>query len=399
MSVAIEDVLIIGTGFAGLGMAIRLKQAGVHRFTVLEQDDGVGGTWRANQYPGAACDIPSHLYSFSFEPNPRWTRSYGEQSEILAYLEGCATKYGVLPHCRFNVQVTRATFDERASVWEVEAKDGRRWRARALVSGCGGLSRPSYPDIPGMDSYAGPKFHTARWNHDVSLDGKTVGVVGTGASAIQVVPAIAPKVGQLHLFQRTPPWIMPKPDRSIGAREQGLFSRVPALQRLARTAQYWTHEWRAAAFVHEPRLLKRAEPLARRYLASRVRDPELRAKLTPKYTLGCKRILLSNDYYETLQRPNVEVVTGGIERVTPKGVLTKGGVERTLDALVLATGFQASEAVAPFDVRGRGGRSLESEWAGGAEAYLGASVAGFPNFFMIIGPNTGLGHNSMRSPT
>jgi cation diffusion facilitator CzcD-associated flavoprotein CzcO len=395
MSVATNQVLIVGAGFAGLCMGIRLKQAGFHDFTILEQSGGLGGTWRDNHYPGAACDIPSYLYSFSFEPNPRWSRSFGEQAEILQYLEGCADKYGLRPHLRFDVRISGATFDERAGLWTVTTSDGETLRARALVSGCGGLSRPSYPDIPGLGSFEGKTFHSARWDHSYPLEGKTVGVIGTGASGIQLVPAIAPKVAKLDVFQRTPPWIVPKLDVPIPPRMKSTFAAAPPLQQLARTAIYWLLEWRAYAFVVRPQLLKRAEPQALRYLASRVKDPALRAKLTPSYRMGCKRILLSNDYFAAIQRENVELVTDGIERVTKTGVLTTDGKEHRLDALVCATGFQAAEAVAPFEIRGRGGRDLAEEWKNGAEAYLGTTVAGFPNLFLLVGPNTGLGHNSM----
>ncbi|MGO8992444.1 MAG: flavin-containing monooxygenase [Polyangiaceae bacterium] len=395
MSVGTNQVLIIGTGFAGLGMGIRLKQAGFHDFTILEQASGVGGTWRDNHYPGAACDVPSYLYSFSFEQNPRWSRSFGAQDEILAYLNHCTDKYGLRPHIRFNVEVTRASFDERAGLWTVGTSDGKTLRARALVSGTGGLSRPSYPDIPGLDSFQGKKFHSARWDHTYPLEGKHVGVIGTGASSIQIVPAIAPKVGKLDVFQRTPPWIVPKLDVAIPDRMKSAFAAAPSLQKLSRTAIYWLLEWRAYAFVVRPQLMKRAEPQALRYLASRVKDPVLRAKLTPSYTMGCKRILLSNEYYEAVQRENVEVVTDGIERITPRGVVTKDGKEHPLDALICATGFQAAEAVAPFEIRGTAGRELNEEWKDGAEAYLGTTVAGFPNLFLLVGPNTGLGHNSM----
>jgi cation diffusion facilitator CzcD-associated flavoprotein CzcO len=392
---SVQDVLVIGTGFAGIGMGIRLKKAGLNHFTILEEAQGVGGTWRDNHYPGAACDVPSHLYSFSFEPYPKWTRAFAPQKEILEYLEHCTTKYGLRPHLRFGARVTKATFDERAGVWEVETSDGRTWRARALVSGVGGLSQPSYPDIEGLETFAGKTFHSARWDHDFPLEGKTVGVVGTGASAIQIVPEIAPRVGTMHLFQRTPPWIMPKEDRDIRPIEQAVFRRAPSVQQLARAGIYAMLEWRAVAFCVEPRLLKKAEPLALRYLARRVKDPVLREKLTPKYTLGCKRILLSNDYFEAVQRENVEVVTDGIARVTPGGVITKDGRERRLDALVLATGFKAADWTLPFVTRGLGGRDLAETWSGGAQAYLGTTISGFPNLFTIVGPNTGLGHNSM----
>jgi cation diffusion facilitator CzcD-associated flavoprotein CzcO len=396
MSARTDHVLIIGTGFAGIGMGIRLKQAGFHDFTILEQADGVGGTWRDNHYPGAACDVPSHLYSFSFEPNPRWSRSYAMQSEILAYLEHCTDKYGLRPHLRLETGVTRATFDERAGVWDVEATDGVPRRARALVSGCGGLSKPSLPDIPGLATFEGKTFHSARWDHHVPLEGKRVGVIGTGASAIQIVPEIADKVASLKVFQRTPPWILPKPDRAISPAERGMYRRAPALQKLARTGLYWQHELRALAFVVQPKILEmRAEPEALRYLRSRVKSAELRAKLTPKYRMGCKRVLMSNDYFEALQRAHAEVVTDPIAEVRAGGILTRDGKERPLDALVLATGFHAADAAAPFEVRGRSGRDLNVAWRDGAEAYLGTTVAGFPNLFLLVGPNTGLGHNSM----
>jgi cation diffusion facilitator CzcD-associated flavoprotein CzcO len=394
-SVETTQVLIIGTGFSGLGMGIRLKQAGLHDFAILEQAGSVGGTWRDNHYPGAACDVPSYLYSFSFEPNPSWSRSFGEQAEILAYLNHCADKYGLRPHLRFHTEIARAAWDERKSVWDVETKDGRTFRAKAIVSGCGGLSKPAYPDIPGLASFEGKTFHSARWDHSFPLEGKRVGVLGTGASAIQIVPAVAPKVGKLEVFQRTPPWIVPKLDVAIPEGMKKAFRRAPGLQQVTRAAIYWALEWRAYAFTVRPGLMKRAEPQALAYLASRVKDPVLRAKLTPSYTMGCKRILLSNEYYEALQRENVELVTDGIDRVTPEGVRTKDGKTHALDVLVCATGFQAADAVAPFEIRGRDGRELSEEWRGGAEAYLGTTVTGFPNLFLLMGPNTGLGHNSM----
>ena len=389
------SVLIIGTGFAGLGMGIRLKQAGLDDFVILEHAETVGGTWRDNHYPGAACDIPSHLYSFSFEQNPEWSRSFGEQGEIQAYLEACADKYAVRSHIRFGSEVTRATFDERAGRWLVETKGGARYEARALVSGCGGLSRPSYPDVPGLATFAGKTFHSARWDHSFSLEGKRVGVIGTGASAVQIVPAIAPKVGRLAVFQRTASWIMPKPDFPVPDRLRATFRLAPPLLRFTRALLYWLLEWRAYGFVFNPRLLKMAEPQALRFLHAQVSDPVLREKLTPTYAMGCKRILLSNDYFETFARENVDLVTDAIDRVTPAGVRTKDGKEHALDALVCATGFQAAESAAPFEIRGRGGRELNEVWKDGAEAYLGTTVSGFPNLFLIVGPNTGLGHNSM----
>ncbi|MDI1436014.1 flavin-containing monooxygenase [Polyangium sorediatum] len=395
VSGSVSPIIIVGSGFAGLAMAIRLKQAGIHDFILFEQAGRVGGTWRDNHYPGAACDVESHLYSFSFEPNPRWTRSFAPQAEILDYLEACARKYGLLPHIRLNTEVRRATFDERAGVWRVETSDGGTTMARVVVSACGGLNRPALPDIPGLGAFGGKTFHSARWDEHANLDGKTVAVIGTGASAIQIVPALAPKVGRLHLFQRTPPWILPKQDRAITPRERQWFARVPLLQRVARLRQYWWHELFALGFVAEPRVMKLAERLARMYLAKSVPDPVLREKLTPRYTMGCKRVLLSNDYYPALLRSNVELVTDPIEAIEAEGVRTSDGGFREVDTLILATGFQAAEAVAPFEIRGRGGRDLNDAWRDGPEAYLGTTIAGFPNLFLIVGPNVGLGHSSM----
>jgi cation diffusion facilitator CzcD-associated flavoprotein CzcO len=388
-------VLIVGSGFAGLGMAIRLKKAGIDDFVVLEQGDEVGGTWRDNHYPGCACDVQSHLYSFSFEPWPAWTREFAPRGEIFVYLRHCADKYGIRPHVRFGARVVRAVWDERTGTWGVETSDGRTFEARSVVSGCGPLSRPQLPDIPGLASFEGKTFHSARWDHSYPIAGKAVAVVGTGASAVQIVPSIAPDVGKLLVFQRTAPWLMPKPDAPIPPWKRALFARVPVAQRLARARIYWTRELLALGFVVEPRIMKLGEKLGRRFLARHVADEALRAKLTPGYTMGCKRILPTNDYLPALQRPNVELVTDGIAEVRPRSIVTKGGAEHPVDAIVLATGFEAAEQVAPFEVRGRDGRELNEVWRDGAEAYLGTTVTGFPNMFLLIGPNTGLGHSSM----
>jgi cation diffusion facilitator CzcD-associated flavoprotein CzcO len=390
-----DHVLIIGTGFAGLGMAIRLKQAGIHDFTILEQAPSLGGTWRDNHYPGAACDVPSPLYSFSFEPNPRWSRMFAPQKEILAYLEHCADKYDLRRHIEFDCGVKRAVFDDKKGLWTVTTSNGKTLRARALVAGCGGLSRPSLPDIAGLKSFEGKVFHTARWDHSYALAGKRVAVIGTGASAIQVVPAIAPLVAKLDVYQRTPPWIIPKPDPSFSERTQEVFAKVPGVQTFTRNAIYWLLEAFALGFVVDPRLMKPRQNQALKYLARAVKDPVLREKLTPKYTIGCKRILFTNDYFPAMQRENVALVTDSIAHVDQRGIVTSDGVKREVDAIVLATGFQAAEACAPFEVVGRRGQDLNETWANGAEAYLGTTVAGFPNFFTIVGPNTGLGHSSM----
>lgn len=390
-----EHVLIVGSGFAGLCMGIRLLQAGHFAFTILEQADRLGGTWRDNVYPGCACDVQSHLYSFSFAPNPAWTRTFPTQPEILDYMERCADRFGLRPHLRFGVTVTGATFDEAEGLWTVTTAAGEALRARVLVAACGGLSVPAYPDVPGLDTFAGTTFHSARWRHDVDLTGKRVAVIGTGASAIQFVPQIAPRAGTLSLFQRTPPWILPKPDRAISEGERRAFERVPALQRLHRLWIYWYLEARVFPFTIHPGIMKWIQREALRYLERSVPDPALRARLTPDYTIGCKRVLISNDYYPALLRVGVELVTDPIERVTPAGVVTRDGRERAADVLILGTGFQASERLAPFPLTGRGGRDLTGSSPDGPEAFLGTVVSGFPNLFWLVGPNTGLGHSSM----
>ncbi|MBL8717834.1 MAG: NAD(P)/FAD-dependent oxidoreductase [Myxococcales bacterium] len=389
-----NHVLIVGSGFSGLGMAVRLKQAGVD-FTILEKADEVGGTWRDNHYPGAACDVPSHLYSFSFERWPGWSRMYGPQREIFEYMRHCARKYGLYPHVQLGAQATSATFDPREGLWKVTTEDGREFRGRALVSGTGALSRPSIPELPGLASFEGAAFHSARWDHAYPLEGKRVAVVGTGASAIQFVPQIAPKVGRLLLFQRTPPWILPKPDFAFSERERALFENVPGLSWAFRQFIWARQEIGAVPMVIEPRLGKLIERLALRFLEKQVPDPALRKRLTPSYRIGCKRILLTNDYYPALGRENVDLITDGIERVDATGLHTVDGKHHEVDAILFGTGFQAADAVCPYPVLGRDGRSLDAAWQRGAEAYLGTTVSGFPNLYLLMGPNTGLGHNSM----
>ncbi len=394
------DIAIIGTGFAGLCMGIRLKQAGRDDFVIYESGDGVGGTWRDNTYPGAACDVPSHLYSFSFEQNPGWSAMFSAQPEILAYLERCADKYDLRRHIQLRTKVTEARFDEARGRWSLGLTDAdsegppRQATHRYVVSATGGLSQPKLPDIPGLDSLAGSAFHSARWDHEVDLTGKRVAVIGTGASAIQIVPRLAKKAAQLTVFQRTPAWVLPKPDRPISPLERRLYAALPPAQRLQRTWLYWTHEARAIAFIKYPRLLASLSKLVARKLNKVIPDPELRAKLTPDYTLGCKRILISNDYYPALRRDNVEVVTQGIERIIPAGIVCADQA-REFDVIVLCTGFKAAEDVVSYAIYGLEGQALDEVWRGGAEAYLGTSISGFPNLSLLVGPNTGLGHNSM----
>jgi cation diffusion facilitator CzcD-associated flavoprotein CzcO len=388
------DVLIVGSGFSGLCLALRLQQAG-RRWHLVEQSSGLGGTWRDNRYPGAACDIPSNLYSLSFMPNPDWTRRYPPQPEIEAYMNRCADAGGIRGGLQFDARVTNATWDEAGACWRVTLDGGDTLRCRTLALGTGGLSRPKMPDIPGLADFSGEVFHSARWRHDVAFAGRRVGVIGTGASAIQIVPAIAPDCGSLTLFQRTPAWIIPRQDSPVDAVTRADYRRRPWRQGLSRGFTYARLESRAFAFTRAPGLLRYAERSVLKHLDARVRDPELRRRLTPDYTLGCKRILLSDDFYPALQRPDVTLVDQGVVRATATGVVTADGRAFPLDVLVAATGFQAADAGAPFDLTGRDGADLNRLWAGGAQAYLGTAIAGFPNLFIMTGPNTGLGHNSM----
>jgi cation diffusion facilitator CzcD-associated flavoprotein CzcO len=389
-----HSVVIIGAGFGGIGMAIRLKQAGVHDLVVLEKADELGGTWRDNTYPGAACDIPSRLYSFSFAPKTGWSRKFPTQREILDYLRGCADSYGVTPHIRFGTEVVGAAFDEDSAEWRVRTAGGEL-TAQVLISACGQLSRPAMPRIEGMDTFTGTSFHSARWNHGFDLTGKRVAVIGTGASAIQFVPPVAERASRLHVFQRSAPYIIDKPDRPYAAWERALLDRVPPLRALDRAKIYLALEARALAFVKYPRLMAGAVKVSRRHLSEHVRDSDLRRALTPDYPMGCKRILLSDDYYQALTRPEVELVTDPIERITPTGVTTHDGTERPVDAIIYGTGFEAGAFLAPMRITGRGGRELTDAWRDGAQAYLGIMVSGFPNLFLLYGPNTNLGHNSI----
>ena len=388
-------VLIVGSGFSGLCMAIRLKRAGYEDFTLLERAESVGGTWRDNVYPGCACDIPSHLYSFSFELNPSWSRVYPPQEEIREYLEHCARKYEVLPHLVFGAEVTVARFDEDAKRWSVVTADGRRFEAEVLINASGPLSRPLEPELPGLEDYQGEVFHSARWERGFDPRGRDVAVIGTGASAIQIVPEIAPLARRLTVFQRTPPWIVPKGDRAFGDAELRRLERRPWLRRWRRYRIWLRQESLAPGFLGHAGWMRSGERMARRQLKTQVPDPALRRALTPDYPMGCKRILISDDYYPALQRDNVKLVTAGIERATGRGLVDREGREHPADAIVLGTGFAATEFLAPMCVYGRGGAELGERWRSGAETYLGMAVVDFPNFFLMVGPNTGLGHNSI----
>jgi cation diffusion facilitator CzcD-associated flavoprotein CzcO len=392
-SVADVGVAIVGSGFGGLGAAIRLKQEGREDFVVFERAGEVGGTWRDNSYPGCACDVQSHLYSFSFAPNPGWTRKFSPQPEIWEYLKRCARDFGVLPHIRFREEVRGAAWDEDAQRWRVETSRGT-YAASALVLASGALSEPSLPALRGLERFEGKVFHSARWAHEYDLGGRRVAVVGTGASAVQFVPEIQPRVARLDLYQRTPPWVVPRRDRAHGERERRLFRRFPLAQRAARSAIYLFREVFLLGFRHLW-LAGRIEALARRHLEKSVRDPALRAKLTPDYRIGCKRVLISNDYLPALTRPNVEVVTEGIREVRERSIVDRAGVERPADAIIFGTGFRVTDPPLAKHLRGRGGRTLSEVWMGSPRAHAGTTVAGFPNFFILMGPNTGLGHNSV----
>jgi cation diffusion facilitator CzcD-associated flavoprotein CzcO len=389
------DVAIIGAGFGGLCMAIQLQKAGIQSFSLFEKEPRLGGTWRDNTYPGAACDVPSHLYSFSFETKHDWSRKFAEQGEILGYLEHCADKYRVRERIRFGVAIESARFDEETGRWSLRTSTGEQVFARALVSACGQLNRPAVPDIPGRDRFQGRQFHSARWDGGYDPTGQRVALVGTGASAIQIVPRVAAQASRLTVFQRTPPWILLKPDRAYARWEQALLARLPWLQRLHRWLIYWRFESRFLAFRKDSWLNRAAQRLALRHLEKCVADPRLRAALTPDYPAGCKRVLISDDYYQALGRDNVELVTQPIAEIVPDGVITGAGVHHAVDAIVYGTGFQSTDFLAPMRIVGRDGRELNQAWREGAEAFLGISVPGFPNLFILYGPNTNLAHNSI----
>jgi cation diffusion facilitator CzcD-associated flavoprotein CzcO len=388
-------VAIIGAGFGGLCMGIQLQRAGITTYTIFEKAGGVGGTWRDNTYPGAACDVPSHLYSYSFEQRHDWTRRYPRQREILAYLEHCADKYGVRPHLRLNTEVTAATFDEQANRWRVTTADGEDRMFDVVVSGVGQLNRPRLPDIPGISTFEGAGFHSARWDHDHDLAGRRVAVIGNGSSAAQFIPRIARAAGHLDVYQRTPNWVIPKMDGEYGPRERLAFQRLPLLQTANRERIYRFIEGLVFPVVVGGWSRRVITKRAQDHLRQQVRDPELRAKLTPTYPIGCRRIVIDSDFYPALTRPNVDVVTDPITRIVPNGIETAGGDVREADTIIYATGFRTTDFLAPIEITGREGRRLHEVWKTGAEAYLGVAVPHFPNLFLLYGPNTNLGHNSI----
>jgi cation diffusion facilitator CzcD-associated flavoprotein CzcO len=391
----LHNVVIVGAGFAGIGMAVRLKQAGENDFIILERAGAVGGTWRDNTYPGCACDIPSHLYSFSFAPKPDWSQRYPTQPEIQQYLESCVERFALRPHLSLGVGLKAACFDEGADMWHLQTDNGQELAARILVLGLGLLHRPAVPAFRGLQEFRGTTFHSSRWNHAIDLRNRTIAVVGTGASAIQLVPRIAASAARVVLFQRTPAWVLPKHDAPYGARQIWALRNVPLLRRALRAWQYLSHEARAPAFIRFPALAAAAERRARSYAKRLLTDDSLRARLTPTDRIGCKRVLLSNDYLQCLNQANVDLVTTPIAGIGPCGVVTADGLEHQAEVLIFATGFRATEPLAEIDVVGRGGIRLADAWRNGMQAHLGLTVAEFPNLFMLGGPNTGLGHNSV----
>jgi cation diffusion facilitator CzcD-associated flavoprotein CzcO len=388
------DVIIVGSGFSGIAMGVELRRAGVESFVILERADAPGGTWRDNHYPGAACDVPSHLYSYSFE-QADWSRFFAPQPEIRDYLRHCLDKYGLAEKVRYRRQVTAAWFDAGRRRWRVTTGSGEAWMARALVLGNGPLSNPARPEIPGLENFAGRIFHSARWEQDWVAADRRIAVIGTGASAIQIVPELAASAAKLHVFQRTPPWILPRHDAALGPNLRSLLAGYPDLHRLYRASIYWRYESRALGFTVHKSLLAPGRWMALRHLRRQVRDPALRRRLTPDYAIGCKRVLLSDDYYPALQRGNVELVTTPIERVTEDGIRVGDGIEYRVDTIVLATGFAATEYLSTIEVRNQEGRRLDEGDSGMPSVYLGITARGFPNLFLLMGPNTGLGHNSM----
>lgn len=389
------EVFIVGAGFGGLASAIKLSEAGVDDFLAIDRGSEVGGTWRDNSYPGAACDVPSHLYSLSFAPNPDWSRSFSGQPEIQAYLRSVAESSGVLDRFRFGVTLLDARWDDASARWHVHTSAGDL-TANVLVGASGGLSDAKLPDIEGLGDFTGELFHSSNWNHDVDLRGKRVAVIGTGASAIQIVPELAGVAERVDVYQRTAPWVLPRRDRAITRLEKRLFRLAPVLQRLARAGIYWGREATVPMFTLQPAIGRAAQRAAVHNIHRAIKDPDLRRAVTPHFALGCKRVLLSNDWYPALARPDVDLITTGIGRITANGIVTADGQEREVDAIVVATGFQPTDLPIAKHIAGADGRTLAEHWSTrGMQAYKGTTVAGFPNLFFVAGPNSGLGHTSM----
>lgn len=390
------DVAIVGAGFGGLCMAIKLIEAGRTNFVVLEKASEVGGTWRDNTYPGAACDVQSHLYSYSFAPKTDWTKRYAPWREIQDYILKVTDDYQLRPYIRFNQEVTGAHFYEEEGRWILTTRAGDTILAKHWVLASGPLHVPALPDIPGLERFKGKVFHSARWDHQYDLTGKRIASIGTGGSAVQYLPEIAPKVKQLYAYQRTPAWVIPRDERPYSALSKKLFATVPGARWLHRARLYWTNESRVWP-IFNPSLARLLQKAAKAFLNHQVKDPELREKLTPDYTIGCKRVLISNVYYPTFTRPNVDLITDGIQEIREHSIVTRDGVEREVDCIILGTGFVVDPRLymKDFPLTGRQGHTLAADWQRAPEAYLGTLVAGYPNMFQLVGPSTALGHNSI----
>ncbi|MDZ4298639.1 MAG: NAD(P)/FAD-dependent oxidoreductase [Moraxellaceae bacterium] len=390
----IHEVLIVGAGFGGLGVAIRLRQNGINDVVILERADDVGGTWRDNQYPGAACDIPSNLYSYSFAQNPNWSRAYSGSREIMDYVQHLVSAFELKPLIRFQQNVSSLLFNEVKNYWEVSTDAGKVYRARSVVMASGGLANPSYPAIDGIDSFKGHTIHSARWDHDYDFAGKRVAVIGSGASAVQIIPELVKTAAKVTVFQRTPGWVLPRMDYSSPEWSKALFKAVPMAQTMVRQALYYGHESMAFSFIWNTPMTSLMERISRAFLRHQVSDPWLRRQLTPDFRIGCKRVLMTSNYYPALQKPNCKLITWPIAAIAEKGIRTAEGIEHQVDCIVFATGFQVSKSGTPFEVRGVGGRDLNVEWSRGAQAYKSVNVSGYPNLSFIFGPNSGPGHNS-----
>lgn len=393
LPVNMPGIAILGAGMSGIAMGIALKKAGFHSFTIFEKAAGIGGTWWDNTYPGAQCDVRSHLYSYSFEPNPDWSRTFAPQAEIQHYMAHCAEKYDLMPHIRLNCAITQARFDADSASWTLRTQRGESVSASIFICSAAPLCEPRYPDVPGLATFSGKLFHSSRWDHGFDLREKRVAVIGNAASAVQIVPRIAPVVRQFTVFQRSAHWILPRPDRAYTALEKTLF-RVPPIACAHRYFLYWLHESNRLGFNQGSRVARYATRMAEKHLAHQVPDEQLRAVLRPDYPIGCKRVLISSDYYPALTRPNAELATSPIERVTADGIVTRDGRVRAVDAIICATGFDAVRLLSSVHITGPAGNTLAMAWREAPEAYHGVSVAGFPNFFLLLGPNTGQGHTS-----
>lgn len=391
------EVVIIGTGFAGIGMAIKLQQAGIHSFKIIERSDEVGGTWRDNTYPGCECDVQSHLYSLSFEPKSDWSKKYSTWNEIRDYIIDVTAKHNLRNKIQFNTRFKGASFDKESGTWLVNLSDGSKPRARFVITAVGPLSNPAIPDISGKDSFKGPIFHSAHWDHDADLKGKKIAVIGTGASAIQFVPRIAEDAQHVELFQRSAPWILPKPDRKIFGIEKALYQYLPGWRLAHRASLYWVNEFSLRGFLKEKSFIRSfAEWAATKHIHHHIKDEALRKKLTPNFRFGCKRALLSNEYYPALARDNVGVIDTGVEQITETGIIDRQGKSHDVDVIIWGTGFKVDEPLMGVDIAGIDGQDLNAVWKeNGFETYYGISVAGFPNAFVLAGPNTGIGHTSL----